>query len=71
MGESAVTGTKKLARDGRQGRAVPREAPTRDDVVDVGVVLELPAPGMEDAGEPWQVRTDEALVVGQPLEGRC
>ena len=64
-----MTGTKKLARDGRQGRAVPREAPTRDDGVDVGVVLELPAPGMEDAGKPWEIGPDETLVLGQPFEG--
>jgi hypothetical protein len=31
---------------GEPGRAVLREAPARDDVVDVGVVLSLPAPGV-------------------------
>jgi hypothetical protein len=53
------------------GGAVLGEAPARDAVVDVGVVREWPAPGMQDAGAPRQVRADEALVVGQPLEGRC
>ncbi len=31
----------------------------------------MPAPGMQDAGDPRQVGPDAALVVGQPLEGRC
>ena len=70
MGESALTGTKKLAREGQPGRAVLGEATARDNVVDVGVVLELPAPGMQDAGEPGEVGPDEALVGGQPFEGR-
>ena len=70
MGERALTGTKKLAREGSQVGAVRGEATARDDVVDVGVVLELPAPGVQDAGEPRQVGPDEALVCGQPLEGR-
>ncbi len=38
--------------------------------MDVGVVLELPAPGVQDPGEPWQVGPDEARVGGQPFEGR-
>jgi hypothetical protein len=55
------------------GRTVPREAPTRDNVVEVGVVLELSAPGMEDAGKPWEIGPDETRVLGQPFEGhgRC
>ena len=70
MGERALTGTKKLAREGQPGRAVLGEATARDDVVDVGVVLELPAPGVQDAGEPREVGPDEALVFGEPFEGR-
>ena len=35
------------------------------------MVLELPAPGVQDPGEPWQVGSNEALVFGQPFEGRC
>jgi len=35
----------------------------------VGVVLELPAPGMQDAGETRQVCPDAPLVLGQPFEG--
>ncbi len=37
----------------------------------MGVVLELPAPGVQNAGEPWEVGPDEALVGGEALEGRC
>jgi hypothetical protein len=37
----------------------------------MGVVLELPAPGVQDPGEPRKVCPNEALVCGQPLEGRC
>jgi hypothetical protein len=43
--------------------------------MEVGVVLELPAPGVEDPGEPREIGADEPLVVGQPfehdLEGYC
>jgi hypothetical protein len=39
--------------------------------MEVRVVLELPAPRMQDTGEARQVRPNEALVLGQPLEGRC
>jgi hypothetical protein len=38
--------------------------------MEVRVVLELPAPRMQDPGEPREVCPDEALVLGQPLEGR-
>ena len=51
--------------------AVLREAFARNDVVDMGVVLQLPAPGVQDLGESREVCPDEALVVGQPFEGRC
>jgi hypothetical protein len=29
----------------------------------------LPAPGMEDAGEPGEIGSDETLVCSQPFEG--
>jgi hypothetical protein len=35
----------------------------------VGVVLELPAPGMENAGKAREVRTDKALVFGEAFDG--
>ena len=37
--------------------------------MDVGVVLELPAPGMQDTGETREVCPDETLVFGEPFEG--
>ena len=70
MGERALTGTKKLALEGQPCRAVLGEATAGDDGVDVGVVLELPAPGVQDTGAPREVGPDETLVFGEPFEGR-
>ena len=69
-GGEGFDGDKEVGAGGPPGRAVLGEATARDDVVDVRVVLELPAPGMQDPGEPREVGPDEALVCGQPLEGR-
>jgi hypothetical protein len=35
------------------------------------MLLELPAPRLQATGATRQVRPNEALVVGQPREGRC
>jgi hypothetical protein len=51
------------------GRAVLGEATARDDRVDVGMVLELPAPGVQNPGEPREVCPNAALVCGEPCEG--
>jgi hypothetical protein len=32
------------------------------------MILQLPAPGVQDTGEPREVGPEEALVLGQPLE---
>jgi hypothetical protein len=45
------------------------ETATWDDVMDMRVVLEVPAPGMQDTGKPRESRTDETLVFGEPFEG--
>ena len=37
--------------------------------MDVGVILELPTPGMEDAGKAREIGADETLVFGEPFEG--
>ena len=37
--------------------------------MDVRVVLQLPAPGVQDPGEPRQVCPDEPLIGGEPFEG--
>jgi hypothetical protein len=62
---------KEVGARGQPSRAVLGEATTGHNVMDVRVVLELPAPRLQDTGETRQVRPNEALVVGQPLEGRC
>ena len=73
--ERAGDGRERFDRDkevrsgGAPGRAVLREAPTRDHRVDMGVRLQLPTPGMQDAGEPRKVCPDEAFIMSQPLEG--
>src|SRR5712691_7544284 len=74
--EGAVDGGEGFDRDkevgagGPPGCAVCGEATAGHNIMDVRVVLELPTPGMQDPGEPWEVRADEALVGGQPLESR-
>ena len=50
-GGEGFDGDKEVGAGGPPGRAVLGEATARDDVVDVGVVLELPAPGVQDTGE--------------------
>jgi len=47
----------------RACRAMPQE------VVDVGVVLELPAPGMQDIDTTREVRTDKTRIFDEPFEG--
>ena len=37
--------------------------------MDVGVVLELPAPGMADARDTREVCPEATLVFGEPCEG--
>jgi len=74
--ERAIDGGEGFDRDkdvgpgGPPGRAVRGEATARDDGMDMRVILQLPAPGVEDAGATRQVGPDEALVLGQPLESR-
>jgi hypothetical protein len=60
---------KEVRSRGTPGRALLGEAPARDTGVDVGMVLEWPAPGVEDAGAPREGGAEEALILGQPLAG--
>ena len=70
MGERALTGTKKLALEGSQPhRSFDSPSTTGDHVVDVGVVLELSAPGMQDTEKARAVGANETLVFGEPFEG--
>jgi hypothetical protein len=68
-GGEGFDGDKEVGAGGAPGRAVLGEAPAWDEVVDVGVILELPTPGMEDAGEPWEISPDETLVCSESFEG--
>jgi hypothetical protein len=74
--ERAVDGGERFDRDkevdsgGAPGSAVLGEATTRDAIVDIGVILQWSAPSVQAPGEPREGCPDEALVCGQPLEGR-
>jgi len=68
-GGEGFDGDKEVGSGGLPCRAVLCKAPTRHNVMDVRVVLQLPAPGVQDTGEPREVRPDDTLVGGQPLEG--
>src|SRR5512145_3059448 len=35
----------------------------------MGMILQLPPPGVPDPGEPWEVCPDEPLVGGEPVAG--
>ena len=70
-GGEGFDGNKEVGSGGEPRGAVFGEATAGDDVMDVGVVLELPAPGMQNTGETREVCPDEALVFGEPFEGRC
>jgi hypothetical protein len=70
-GGEGFDGDKAVGSGGAPGRAVLGEATARNDGVDMRVVLQLPAPGMQDTGAPREIGPNEALIVGQPLEGRC
>ncbi len=54
---------------GQPGRAILGEATAGHDVMEVGVVLELPAPRMQDTGETREVRPDDTRIFGEPFEG--
>ena len=69
MGERAFTGTKKLALEGRHDVTGLGETATWDDGMDMRVVLELSAPGMQDTGKTREIGPDEPLVLGEPFKG--
>jgi hypothetical protein len=68
-GREGFDGDKEGGSGGEPGGAVLGESTARDDGVDVRVVLELSAPGMQDADETREVCTDEPFVFGKPFEG--
>jgi hypothetical protein len=64
-----LDGDKAAGAGGEPCRAVRGEAPAGHEGVEVRVVLELPAPRMQDTRETREVRPDEPLVCGEPFEG--
>ena len=68
-GRESFHGDKAGGSGGSPGGAILRESTARDNGMDVGMVLELPAPGMQDAGETRKVSADEPLVFGEAFEG--
>jgi hypothetical protein len=69
-GGEGCEGDQKVAPGRPPGGAILGETSPRDEVVEGGVGLEWPAPGGQDAGAPRPVGPEEALVSGEPLEGR-
>jgi hypothetical protein len=73
--ECPVDGRERCDRDKEVGSgrqpccAVLCESAAGHNIMDMRVVLELPAPRMQDPGEPREVRADETRVVGEPFEG--
>lgn len=45
-----------------------RERATRDHVMERGVRVSLPAPGVQDTEEAWHVAADESGIGGQCLD---
>jgi hypothetical protein len=70
-GREGLNGDKEGGSGGEPGGAVFGEAAAWDDVMDVRVVLELSAPGMEDASKTGQVGADKALLLSEPFESCC
>src|SRR6516162_7719474 len=68
-GGEGFTRDKEVGAGGPPGRAVRGEAPAGHNRMDVRVVLEWPAPGMQDPREPREVRPDETCVFGELCEG--
>ena len=70
-GGERLHGDKEVGSGGLPGRAILRESTARNAVVEVGMVRELPVPGMEDARATREVGAAATFVCGQPLESRC
>ena len=70
-GRGLCTGTKQLAREGRQAVRSCGKRHRQGPGVEVGVGREVPPPGVQDPGEPREVGPEAALVCGEPLAGHC
>jgi hypothetical protein len=62
-------GDKEGGSGGQPLGAVLGEATTRDDIVHVGGVLELPSPSMQDACKTRKGSANETRVLGEAFEG--
>ena len=69
-GGARLHGDTAVGSGGLPGRAVLRASTARNDGVDVGVIRELPAPGMEDTRATRAVGAEATFVCGQPLASR-
>ena len=69
-GREGFDGDNAVGAGGAPGRAVLGEATAGHNVMEVGMGLELPAPGVQHPGKPREVSPDETLIGNQPFEGR-
>ena len=65
-----LNGDKEVVSGRSPGGAVLREATGRDYGVEVGVILELSAPGVQDTGATREVGADTARIRGEAFAGR-
>lgn len=68
-GRECFNGDKEVVSGREPLGVVSGESTTWDNIVNVGVVLELSAPGVEDAGKAREFCTDETPIFGEPFEG--
>ena len=68
-GREGLDWAKAVGASGEPRGAVFGQTATWDDGVDGGMILELPAPGMQDTGKAGELRTDEPLVFGEAFAG--
>ena len=67
--ERALTGRKKSILEGCQEPSAERRAPPRNDVVDMGMVLQGSSPGVEHAEEAREIGADVLLIEGEFFDG--
>jgi hypothetical protein len=68
-GGEGCDGDKEVGSGRQPTTAVLRQSPAGDHGVEVGVVRELSAPGMQDTEKARAVGAQETLVFGEPCEG--
>ena len=68
-GRQGFNGHKEVDSGGHPTTSVLRQPTAGHNRVDVGVVLELPTPGMQDTSKTREIRTDKARILREPFEG--